>query len=767
MNILRLVVVGWLALGTIHPTGYAEAKKLLPWQREIVVADAAAMKPLPELATDLWKSTGGKEATVALSQENGPWEGRYLNFYIKVAHFNEGKYPMGWPAIGYFAKPAMDMSGWDAIQFWIRAETNLDRHMAIRFILHSDGKGRINQMIRPFRPGKWVQARFGLRELPHMDKVNLLHFFICENEYLHGDEMTFQIGGFELCNTKKEVTKLPPREAAVGLYVGERADKSDEVVMVQDAAAELPVLLVMETGQEAGLGTEDEVRYRFHEVFSGKESFVSQPLGKEVGKGSVGRVEQKIALEKVALAPGYYLVTADVLRGGRSVLGGRVGSDDLYVKAPGESMTYSVLSIRTGMALWVRDMLYGDLMCRTNIALPHVQDPLNKDTYLDFVQLFAHSTGKHTEGNEAGDAGLVFAAEAFRKSGDLVRAKFAEWLLKDSFEHMISKMQAADGATITWTNELIDNHCDVLVDKGGCSQRFGAYDSNQMGEWLRPMARAIVYFRTVPGEEATVKRLTTAGRKAADFIATHATAEVDGIPDVIQHVDLTAKPNGRVEQRVYYQEGRRCDVYMGRALAGLSYYAYAMQLVGEKVPERYWCVMDNSVAWSLKKMRPDTGWFDWQCEDVVEGGCHTFLGNIYVGEGLFGCYLADRQAGRKAQAAEAAKATLLAYRYVTDHCVIRGRRFMPPREFWVGPYLYWLFTEYQDAIGKEAVFQEWLDTLDRQWAVDQQWKDFTKRDAKGAYRTATNGALEISILGYLGLRQMQDLKKPFSYPSVP
>jgi hypothetical protein len=248
---------------------------------------------------------------------------------------------MGWPAIGYFAKPAMDMSGWDAIQFWIRAETNLDRHMAIRFILHSDGKGRINQMIRSFRPGKWVQARFGLRELPHMDKVNLLHFFICENEYLHGDEMTFQIGGFELCNTKKEVTKLPPREAAVGLYVGERADKSDEVVMVQDAAAELPVLLVMETGQEAGLGTEDEVRYRFHEVFSGKESFVLQPLGKEVGRGSVGRVEQKIALEQVGLVPGYYLVPADVLRGGKSVLGGRVGSDDLYVKAPGESMCTS------------------------------------------------------------------------------------------------------------------------------------------------------------------------------------------------------------------------------------------------------------------------------------------------------------------------------------------------------------------------------------------------------------------------------------------
>ncbi len=174
--------------------------------------------------------------------------------------------------------------------------------------------------------------------------------------------------------------------------------------------------------------------------------------------------------------------------------------------------------------------------------------------------------------------------------------------------------------------------------------------------------------------------------------------------------------------------------------------------------------MDQTVAWSMKKMKPDTGWFDWQCEDVVEGGCHTFLGNIYIGEGLFGCYLASRSAGRTAQATAAAQAARFAYRYVTDHCAIRGQRYDPPLEFWVGPYVYWLFTEYHDAVGKEPAFQKWLETLHRQWAVDREWRDFLARDEKGRHRTATNGALEISILGYLGLRHMEEIGKPYHLP---
>ena len=77
-------------------------------------------------------------------------------------------------------------------------------------------------------------------------------------------------------------------------------------------------------------------------------------------------------------------------------------------------MTYTVLSVRTGMAGWVRDILYGDLMCRTRIALPHVYDPLNRDIP-PVCEPLRPLVGQDTEGNEAGDRGLVLAAEAFAK----------------------------------------------------------------------------------------------------------------------------------------------------------------------------------------------------------------------------------------------------------------------------------------------------------------------------------------------------------------
>jgi hypothetical protein len=459
------------------------------------------------------------------------------------------------------------------------------------------------------------------------------------------------------------------------------------------------------------------------------------------------------------LAPGYYLVVADLRRGGKSLLGGRVGSDDLYVKKPGETMTYTVLSIRTGMTLFVRDLLYGDIMCGTRIALPHVYDPLDKTTYPEFVRLFAYTTGKHTEGNEAGDTGLALAAEAFRKSGDPVRCRFAEWLLEDSLNHMIAKMQSPSGAAITWSNELADNG----IGKEGGSEAFGSYDSNQIGEWMRPLAYGIIYYRSVPGKLDYARKLSAACRKAADYLVAHSVQNSDGLPTVLRHLRLNEKPDGTVEQVTYHQEGRQCDVYLGRALAGLSYYAYAMQLLGEKVPDSYWPVLDNTVTWCARKMKPN-GWFDWQCEDIVEGGCHTFLGNIYVGEGMFGCYLADLKAGRAAPARAAAEATKRAYRYTTDDCWIKGVKYEYPLEFWVGPYVYWLFTEYLDTVGPDERFQDWLTVLDRRWSVERGWHDFLDRSPTGGCgRTESNGMLATSILGYLALKQMQEVGKPLHW----
>jgi len=664
---------------------------------------------------------------------------------------------LGWPSFETQPDPPLDFSGFDALQYWIRCDTEMDLKPSIRFILWGDKQLRINTSLPAFEPGKWVQVTHEIRQTPGIDKVDRLHFYLCENEYRHGDKLTFRIGGFRLCNTKQVLSRLEPDQAAMGLWVGERADTGDGVVLLEQGAEALPALMVFETGEGVALKASDTVRVRLREVFSGEETSQTLALGSDVATGSIRRVEA--SLDTSALKPGYYLVVADLQRGGESLLDGRVGSDDFYIKKPGETMTYTVLSVRTGMVQWVRDLLHGDIMCRTRIALPHVYDPLDETTYPEFIELFGHTTGKHTEGNEAGDTGLALAAEAFRKSGDAVRAGFTESLLDESFDSMIANMQAPNGGAITWVNQLADDG----IGKGGRSSAFGSYDSNQIGEWMRALTYGIIYYSDRPEKREYAMKLSAACRKAADYIVAHSLQTSGGIPNVLRHLRLNEQADGTVKQVVYHQEGRQCDVYLGRALAGLSYYAYAMQLLGETVPDAWWEIMDNTVTWSDRKMKPN-GWFDWQCGDEVEGGCHTFLGNIYIGEGIFGCYLADKMAGREEAANAAARTTLRAYRYVTDDCWIKGRKYEYPLEFWVGPYVYWLFTEYVDTIGPEEKLEDWLTVLDQKWSVERGWSDFLDRAPTGGCgRTTTNGMLEVSILGYLGIKQMTEVGQPLHW----
>ena len=173
--------------------------------------------------------------------------------------------------------------------------------------------------------------------MPEIDKVDRIHFFLCESDYSHGDELTFKIGGFQLCSLTQEPSELAPDEAAVGLWVGERADTSDRIVIIEQDASTLPLLLVIETGNDRRLKADDELHVRLQEVFSGKVARSSQPLGKDVDAGSVSRVTA--ALEVSDLAPGYYLVVADVRRDGEKLLGGRVGTDDHYIRKSDETMT--------------------------------------------------------------------------------------------------------------------------------------------------------------------------------------------------------------------------------------------------------------------------------------------------------------------------------------------------------------------------------------------------------------------------------------------
>lgn len=750
------MVASMLALGLIF-SAVAAGDGLLPWQKWVEVKEKPETTELEELFDLPWASVGGPEGVLSVADDRGPWGGKYFRFRVKIDWDINGR---SWPSFETQPRPNLDFSGYTAIRYWIRCETARTKPITFRFILWSGGQGRINEVIPGIKAGQWVQAEHRIAGIPDLDKVERLHFFLDEADYDNGDELEFLIGGFQLVRYPLELSRLPVGEAAMGLWVGERADTSDRVVILDQGHATLPVLLAIETSEGLRVRADDELCFEFYEVFSGRETLKRLRLGHEVRPGSIERVKTQVSVRD--LAAGYYLVVADLRRAGRSLLGWRVGCDDLYIRKRGESMTYTVLSIRTGMVEWLRDRLYGGVMCGARIALPHVYDPRNRKTYAQFLDLFAWWTGKHTEGDEAGDTGLVLAAEAFRKSGDMVRCRYVESVLDDSLRHKMERMQAPSGGCISHANEL----ADAGIGKGTPSESFGYYDSNQIGEWMRCFAYAIIYYQDVPGRKEWVRRLNAACRRAADFLVAHSVKESDGIPKVLRHLGLREKPDGTVEQVVYYQEGRQCDVYTGRALAGLSYYAYAMQLIGERVPAEWFEVMDNTVQWTAQKMKPN-GWFDWQCEDVVEGGCHTFLGNIYIGEGIFGVYLANKVAGREEAARATAEVAHKTYRYVTDDCYIRGQKYHYPLEFWVGPYVYWLFTEWLDTVGPEPVFEDWLRVLDMQWSVQRGWRDFLDRGPGGVYRSDSNGMLAVAILGYLGIKQMAEIGKPLHWDITP
>jgi hypothetical protein len=735
----------------------AGAAGLLPWQKWVDRPEPSAVRDLGTLFDGSWVNSGGKEGQLAVAAEPGPWGGEQFEFKVKIDHFNEGPYPQGWPSFETRPSPNLDWSGWDTLRYWIRVDTDQPGSIPIRFILWTHNDGRINEVIPGVTNGQWVQVTRKLTGIPYLDQVDRVHFFLCESDYAHGQELTFHVGGFQLCRYEQMLTLRPPHEAAAGLWLGERADTSERIVMLDEGTAEVPALLAVETGADLTPRPEDELRVKYHEVFSGRDTFRVQKLGQVAAPGAVTRVTTRFDVS--GLEPGYYLVVADIRRDGKSVLGGLVGSDDLYIRRPGESMTYSVLSIRTGMVMWLRDQLYGDIMGWAFAALPHVYDPLDPNTYPEFARLYVTSTGKHTEGNEAGDTGLAYAAAAFRKAGDMTRCRFTEWLMEDSFRHMIARMQAPSGGTIMYTDELGDAGVGT-----GRSMPWGVYDSNQIGEWMRAITYGIIYFAGVPDKRGYARELSAAVRKAADYLVAHAVQDSDGLARVMRHVTILEKPDGSVEQVTYQQEGRQCDVYLGRALSGLSYYAYAMQLLGEKVPDSWWEAMANTTTWADRKLKPN-GWFDWQCEDIVEGGCHTFLGNIYIGEGLFGICLAARQAGREDLAQRAAEVCRRTYRYVTDDCWIKGTKYEVPgaAEFWVGPYMYWLFTQYVEAVGPEAHLADWLTRFDKLWSEEHAWKDFLDRprDETGYVgRSSANGMLNVAVLAYPAIKSMDETGQP-------
>ena len=715
-----------------------------PWvesRRVLRPGSVVALRDMPMLG---WKSRS-PEGSSSIDGDTLVWR-------VKVDHRNESAYPVGWPSFDVRPAPHLDFSRAGALAFQFRATRDIGRPQSVAFVLkHGSDMLRVPVVVE--NVGVWQDVVVELGSRPWLNDIDLVHFFISESDYRHGDELCFEVRDFRLGEQQVQKVPLARGQAGATLWLGERGDAGSQLVMAREGDRMLPFVLHVDNCLDKALPASAEVAFRFCNVFTGRMTWRVVSLGTAVPPGDMARIVGSVDIN--GLPGSYYHVLADIRIDGRSVLGICMGSDDLYIARSGESMAYSVLSFRAGLAFWARDARHGGFMHMVDVALPHAYDPLDRspDAYRAFLRRFAQNTCKVSEGYEAGMPGLALAAEAFLKAGDDERRRFVERMLWGSCMAMLS-MQDDCGGVVTQVNELKDE--GVGLGWSG-EARNNSYSCDQTAEWMRGLAYAALYYIKRGGEREKVGRLNSACLKSARFLLRHARDE----SGVLRNFIVTLRPDGSVTRRPFVEDGRACDVYQPRVLAGLSFVALALMESGERVPDEWWGVIADTARWMSAKM-DDDGWFDNTCPDTKQKPCcHTFLGNIYAGEGLFGAGLAAVRAGKAEESAFAWRAAHRAYRYVTDKCTYIGVRYTPPLEFWVGPYLYWLFDAWKDYVGVDGVFDEWVAVMDRGWRVERSWGDFLRTPGPKVERASRNGMLEISILGYLGILQMKEAGSPW------
>lgn len=727
-----------LLFGGFSAFSEAEHPERYPWaeiRRDIL---PGVNETFDGMANWQWTDTGGENGKVTTLPDGLKWD-------ITVRKTPD------WPSITVLPDPLVDFRG-GVLRFRLRACRKGGGECPVRVIMNGED-AQINVALSPTPKGdgQWRDYEFDPGDHTWQRKVRKIHLYVSTDQYEMGEDFSFEISGIRRGVAKRDFVPLPKGQAGVSLWLGRRGDSSDSMVLVREGAAGLDATLHVENGMGRDLPPDALVRFRLRNVFTGQDTVVDMPLGTRIPDGVKAKVTLRPSI--AGLKGGYYHALADVLLDGQSILDIRKGSDDFYVRTKGESDAEMVLAIRLGMSNWIIDRVHGGGMAYTRIAIPHTYDPYDADraSYSRFIRLFVPDTEKVCEGYEAGLTGLAIAADAYRLTGDAVRERFAERLMWNCCEAMFT-MQDACGGTLTIVNDLmsIDGYGSGL--KG--ERHDWRYHADQTGEWMRALTYVGRYYLK-SGERAKLRTLLSRIMKAGSFLIANCRQDSDGIPGVLRDFQIQLNSDGTFSREAYQQEDRQCDVYQPRLVAGLAYAASLMQKAGESVPTEWWTSFDATVRWMNAKMKED-GWFDWQCSDFVENGCHTFLGNIYAGEALFGIGVASRLAGRADEAAVAFAAAHRAYRYVTDSCVVRGERYQPYPEFWTGPYLYWLFSDWRGTVGKDKVFSEWCATLDRTWRVERGWKDFLRVPNYNCGRAFNNGMINVAILGYLGLRVMEE-----------
>lgn len=647
-----------------------------------------------------------------------------------------------------------------------------------------------------------------------------------------------------------DVTQI--QYVSIALYLGDH----NQLLILEDNPQKIKARVVIKT--KIDLFDSDKLKFRFYPAF-----FQGVVISKKINLGEnipAGETKEIVRYLPVYLCPGPYLVTVDLLRNRGSLAGYEVGADKFYIRKKYESLAYTCLSVRVATACLMRDLLTGGYYEKVKLSLTHTYSPLNTalESYLYWLSGNAERTRNHAEGEGAGITGLIMAAEAFRKSyqktgdrDDYARFQAAEKLVKYGLDDFSNNRQLDTGGCITLAHQLsVELYGEDLKDaqgntilsigkepyksdprfkkfrqvnmydakgKGEIAQQIYnvlplSYNLEQMGEMLKPWARAIIYFNSLgEGEASYVEKSYNSGRKAVEFLTTYGLMNVDGHQDILYGaMDVviedtekilyrphyySIKENGKPEKKKYaleYLEGgtdtnqvpleatypeavtkvkvtlHRYDSQAPRALAGMAWFVYAMQMLNKDVPDDYWIVIEHTVDWIICKMKHDPkNLFQWQSRDTGAFPEENVLGNIYAGEALFAVYLAAEKAGKFVLADKAKSWALNAYHYVTDDCDyfshFPGQKYtpdIPADNPWTLGYFSWLFTEYLEVEFDQSL-SDWKGWIREEYEkkYPEGMDIFGGEETLGQRAVKCDGILFVANAAYFAFELMDEIEE--------
>lgn len=656
-----------------------------------------------------WYRHDGPEGTPLLV-EQPKRKGRHaLCFRVRIMHHApDGSYQVGWPSISLKPNPPLDWTQYDHIEFFAMARVIRNvkpRYVTMRFIFRRDLKSKraFNKPLPPLVPGQWRKVRLDISDAER-NNVGFIHFYCYEGDYNDGAEFEVFLDDFRLTAGRPK----PPKPT--GLKVELRFDPESRPIRIPVTARVPPAAVRIQLLGDSRLTGSERLRMTFRELFSGWRLSVDKPLPASRMSEGTREVRFSVDVGSVRLRPGYYSVIAGVVREGNSLCNGRVGSADLYVAASGETEFFSLGCQEIGAAKFRVDRKFGGLMRILRNRLPPTYDPLSDKTYHEFLRAYAVDTCKFQEIIHDGLTGLIPAMRALDSAGYSDRAQYTEEIVENTLRFLVEQMQDPEtGAVSTAFDDLLTFWPDLPPGQFG---NILSVNSAQVGEFAISVSLGYLYFRNKRGRKSFATYLAHSARKAADFLIKCSTDEWHGFGTILRDFQMPRWADHLKTRRLRDKSQTPCVVYEGRVLSGVAWPAVVSLLEGQPLPEQYWKVMRNDVRWSVWMMSQADGLFDHYCGDTREGGCHTFLGNEYLAEGLIAVHAAASLAARTELAQMAKQAAKMAVDYWTKKCVIRGHKFTPGSSgFWDTGYGYFVLREYLSTVTRDPAVEQFAKAM--------------------------------------------------------